>query len=261
MFHCASAWKPGKRPKVQRLIFQEPVSQTARVFQESHKKTSFGSLAWPRTRRGHDQTHAVQPAAGRGAESNQRRFALPPPPRRARVGSPRAAAELLRPPARRAHDFGRSPSARTDGTKLVSRCLRVGGMPCECVVGRGRREMCVCVRVSRPGYPPRGGRRRAGAPAHDEASSALFRRTRRARDSVERVPSAFGCGILGQCAPGGADPGCRQLARCQCFRLLGGELGGRCIGGVRRRPGPSAGRLCASRRVARAQLAHCWGPN
>ena len=44
-------------------------------------------------------------------------------------------------PARRAHDFGRSPSARTDGTALVSRCLRVGGVPCECVVGRGRREM------------------------------------------------------------------------------------------------------------------------
>ena len=41
--------------------------------------------------------------------------------------------------------FGRSPSARTNGTKLVSRCLRVGGVPRECVVGRGRREMCVCV--------------------------------------------------------------------------------------------------------------------
>jgi hypothetical protein len=51
------------------------------------------------------------------------------------------------------HDFGRAPPARTDGTKLVSRCLRAGGVPCECVVGRGRREMCVCP-MPRPGYPP-----------------------------------------------------------------------------------------------------------
>ena len=69
------------------------------------------------------------------------------------AGSPRAAAEPLRPPARRAHDFGRSPSARTDGTKLVSRCLCVGGVPCECVVGRGRREMCVCARPAPPRLP------------------------------------------------------------------------------------------------------------
>ena len=41
-----------------------------------------------------------------------------------RAGSPRAAAELLRPPARRAHDVGRSPSARTDGTGVIYRCLR-----------------------------------------------------------------------------------------------------------------------------------------
>ena len=55
--------------------------------------------------------------------------------RRARAGSPRAAAELLRPPARCAHDFGRAPPARTDGTGVVSRCLRVGGVPCEWVRG------------------------------------------------------------------------------------------------------------------------------
>ena len=61
-------------------------------------------------------------------------------------------AEFALQGARRAHDFGRSPSARTDGTALVSRCLRVGGVPCECVVGRGRREMCVCVCV-RPAPP------------------------------------------------------------------------------------------------------------
>ena len=76
--------------------------------------------------------------------------------RRARAGSPRAAAELLRPPARRAHDFGRPPPARTDGTTLVlvSRCLRVGGVPCECVVGRGRRGVCVCA-CPAPVTPPR----------------------------------------------------------------------------------------------------------
>ncbi len=30
---------------------------------------------------------------------------------------------------------------------ISHRCLRVGGLPCECVVGRGRGEMCVCVRA------------------------------------------------------------------------------------------------------------------
>ena len=38
--------------------------------------------------------------------------------------------------------------------KLVSRCLRVGGVPCECVVGRGRREMRVCVRRAPPPVTP-----------------------------------------------------------------------------------------------------------
>merc|ERR1712185_850945 len=56
------------------------------------------------------------------------------------------AAELLRPPARCAHDFARAPPARTDGAGVVSRCLRVGDVPCECVVGRGRRGVCVCAR-------------------------------------------------------------------------------------------------------------------
>ena len=65
----------------------------------------------------------------------------PAGPERVRLARPPA--ELLRPPARRAHDFGRAPPARTDGAGLVSRCLRVGGVPCERVVGRGRREMCV----------------------------------------------------------------------------------------------------------------------
>ena len=66
------------------------------------------------------------------------------------------ARESLTPPVPltcRAHDFGRSPSARTDGTELVSRCLRVGGVPCECVVGRGRHEMCVCARGPAPVTP------------------------------------------------------------------------------------------------------------
>ena len=60
------------------------------------------------------------------------------------LDAPPLTAELLRPPARCAHDFGRAPPARTDGAGLVSRCLRVGGVPCERVVGRGRRGVCVC---------------------------------------------------------------------------------------------------------------------
>ena len=35
------------------------------------------------------------------------------------------------------HDFGRPPPARMDGHRVVSRCLHVGGVPCECVVGQG----------------------------------------------------------------------------------------------------------------------------
>ena len=115
---------------------------------------------------------------------------LPPPPGRA--GSPRAAAELLRPPARRAHDFGRAPPARTDGTTLVSRCLRVGGVPCECVVGRGRRGVCVlrcpapvtppvrnvCACLPRPGYPPCSCPRARRAPWPLAQGAALTRNAR-----------------------------------------------------------------------------------
>ncbi len=34
------------------------------------------------------------------------------------------------------------------------RCLRVGGVPCERVVGRGRRGVCVCARPAPPRLPP-----------------------------------------------------------------------------------------------------------
>ena len=67
---------------------------------------------------------------------------------------------------------------------LVSRCLRVGGVPCECVVGRGRREMCVCAPcpAPRPGPPgesdavPRPRRHAGGAhasPARDGPEAAF----------------------------------------------------------------------------------------
>ena len=109
-------------------------------------------LAFPGSAARHDP--GAVPAGPKGSRGSP--ASRPPAQNPRRVRNPAAAAELLRPPARRAHDFGRSPSARTDGTALVSRCLRVGGVPCECVGwgGAGAKCVCVCAPIPAPVTPP-----------------------------------------------------------------------------------------------------------